>query len=478
MKNKLFTSNGLFKTKVFKHTFKCITACLTLAILTVSASLNSLAADTAPDEEKPPVETTREWEYLELPDWIPEPPGSKHVSIWHGNWARYSLNTYDSYHDLIISDPYKPGTSQYDKWDYIFYNALNRVGSTESHITANPFFLAVNDPNFSKKDAEQFKRYSFAFPGVRMHIRAHERKGSDRPKPYDPYIYYYTTLVELEQTDTGVSHKIIVENMGEKPIDMTFMSGWSKDMSKRYLDQITISGDTIYLRKNNIVTYFRFDVGGKFTMIDSEGNDVGTNIVFTDNSTMLPPKDRVSFQFVANDNVVLKQGETAEFKVYIGQYIETLNLSGKYNALGDNTNLPINIKLDTDIGTGFGIKVNGKTVYTERLSGKTLEKSISVPTSNISGDIKVQAFLTDKNNSTYYEGAEFICNKYNILDQAYYELTNRKDLKKYLIIDDSNRYFDNNAQNTELINKLKANSEGIFITGDNISSVLYPLLEK
>lgn len=474
MKNKLFTSNGLFKTKVFKHIFKCITACLTLAILTVSASLNSLAADTAADEEKMTIETTRQLVGgLEFPDWV-KPSSAHHLTIWHGNWARFVINNYDKYYDLTISDPYSN-----DKWDYIFYNALSRVGSTDPHIkSANPFFLAVNDPSFSKKDAEQFKRYSFAFPGAKMHAKVHEKKGPDYPNPNDPYIYYYTTLVELEQTDTGVSHKIIVENMGEKPIDMTFMSGWSKDMSKRYLDQITISGDTIYLRKNNIVTYFRFDMGGKFTMIDSEGKDVGTNIVFTDNSTMLPPKDRVSFQFVAKDNVVLKQGETAEFKVYIGQYIEMLNLSSKYNALGDNTNLPINIKLDTNIGTGFGVKVNGKTVYTERLNGKTLEKSISVPTSNISGNIKVQAFLTDKTNSAYYEGAELICNKYNILDQAYYELTNRKDLKKYLIIDDSNRYFDNNAQNTELINKLKANSEGIFITGDNISSVLYPLLEK
>lgn len=160
------------------------------------------------------------------------------------------------------------------------------------------------------------------------------------------------------------------------------------------------------------------------------------------------------------------------YRIVLSKAPPTVNSSSLYEYIGDSTNGVLNVNYDLKENTGYSMKVyNVNNPAVSYYSGAPIP-SLSL---NIGeGDHYFQVMLTNGIKSVISNTVHI--NKKNLLSRAYSVVSKGKE--QYVILDDTNRYYENNTANQQLVSKLKNSLNGVFVISNDASPVLVPLLEK
>lgn len=169
----------------------------------------------------------------------------------------------------------------------------------------------------------------------------------------------------------------------------------------------------------------------------------------------------------------IQPGETKSFSVLVGVGdVASVDILPQYTNIGDNTNLPLTVIVITEKANSLRI-VDLKT-NTTYYNGP-IKDHIDLPL-NREGDYQLQAQLFNL-DSTVAKSSIININKVNILNRAINTLNLQNGLQKFLIINEKDRFFEDNSTNRAIVNKIKASSSGTYLIFNDISPVLQPLLE-
>lgn len=172
-------------------------------------------------------------------------------------------------------------------------------------------------------------------------------------------------------------------------------------------------------------------------------------------------------------NRTLRPGETKSFSILLGVGEATaIDMFSEYDNIGDNTKLPVTIVAITSSGNILRIVdlKNNKVYY-----NGPIKDYIELPLDR-EGNYALQASIMD-GNEIITQSKIININKLDILNKAIGILTLQNELNKFIIINEKDRFFENNSSNRDLVNKIKEKSSGTYLIFNEISPVLEPILE-
>lgn len=196
------------------------------------------------------------------------------------------------------------------------------------------------------------------------------------------------------------------------------------------------------------------------------GDSSGT-IKYTDNQM----KSQTLVDLLNSGRNVWKLGiSTYPYPMY-RRYI-AVQISPSQTNIGDNTPISLNLSYEGDIDqfTNISVLVNG-------IPQQTFSGHLNFLSTHVSGggDIKVQVVLMDNATSVFTSNIVTF-NKRNLLETTL-TATLSAQPNTFLILDDVDRYYENNANNQSLVQGILDKKVGIFLIYNNVSDVLVPLLK-
>ncbi len=216
----------------------------------------------------------------------------------------------------------------------------------------------------------------------------------------------------------------------------------------------------------------------------------------SDNENFFPPN--VTVYGYGNAKVYNGYGsEISDLKSFVEKYngifvdlgsTISLDIAEKYLIIGDNTEAQLNITGSSSPGNRLEI-YDTKTeaiLYEEEILGtgtQTINKAVSINLDdissrpcNISGRIVAGEDFIIGDTTIYYKNDIISSSNSFIIDKKdHLALMNEisrmeNNLPKFIILDDKNRYYDNNTENLALTNEVNATINGIYIIGENTDS--------
>lgn len=133
--------------------------------------------------------------------------------------------------------------------------------------------------------------------------------------------------------------------------------------------------------------------------------------------------------------------------------------------IGDNTPIEISAEVfpqQTDTSLKYNV-INTKTNALLATAPITSNKII-VPTDNLYGNLEIRIVLVDSDDNNYGESPILSVNKTNILNQV--ESLAKESTNKVVIVNDDQRYYEDNAVNRSLASKIKDSIGVYFITNE------------
>lgn len=380
------------------------------------------------------------------PDWVTDGADKNHKRIWYGKTIYFAVNIASHRNDiwdLIMANGHaSPGIA----YNYLFSSLDLEKGDSYDET---PFYMLVKQSGINMEPEVAALESPFFGNNV--------NGGSCFFTPF------------LEQIPNGVKLTYTAQGMGKTDYDVGFLSAWTSWIEKGEYERIILCGDEISFYKDNICFNMKLDGMDIFRMIDQEGNDLGTEVTLTEDM-------KVKLQF-GKEMQLMPKGGTLDFTISMWEERLGAELTCDYPYIGDNTNLPVKLKVVTEYPCSYKLYLNKKEIG----SGNTetdMEKDFMVDTSQIEGDFQVRAEIYDRKGYMTVPERVFECNKKNVLNKIIELAKNKNGLEQFFVAEDKNRYFEKNTVNENLVKKIKNTAKGTYFIMENISPVLSPLLEK
>lgn len=156
------------------------------------------------------------------------------------------------------------------------------------------------------------------------------------------------------------------------------------------------------------------------------------------------------------------------------RYPVSCEISTKYKFIGDNTDLIVSLTFKGSLEDFNKIEVlknNTLIKSTSKANSVTIDNSLL---ENNSLDIYVR--LMDDNFVANISN-HIIVDKRDILNKALAAANTKTGLQNFIVIDDAERYFENNSGNQKLVADIKTKATGTFLIYNVVSDVLVPLFK-
>lgn len=180
------------------------------------------------------------------------------------------------------------------------------------------------------------------------------------------------------------------------------------------------------------------------------------------NSTLTPGKSGVR--------------QSSAIRIYKKLKTKSITLKSDFKEIGDNTSVKLEIKL-----RGFLNPSNETIEIYETLNNTTLYKDKYMEQIHFNikeGDFNLKAKIVSSSGEVIESRNVIEITKKNILNRTLEQLKNNQGLDKFIIINDKDRYFENNSLNQSIVNEIKNKSKGTFLIYNDVSQVLDTLLER
>jgi hypothetical protein len=160
---------------------------------------------------------------------------------------------------------------------------------------------------------------------------------------------------------------------------------------------------------------------------------------------------------------------------HVGYIENTINI--EHQRIGDNTDLVINVGVVTPPATWELLdQKTGQILFT----GKPLteyKQTLRFPLEGFNGDMQLVSRIRDK-SKILHQSPVYPISKVNALSYSVSALLNENGMPKILLINDTDRYFENNVANQQLVQEIKKRSTGKILIYNTVSPVLEPLIER
>lgn len=173
--------------------------------------------------------------------------------------------------------------------------------------------------------------------------------------------------------------------------------------------------------------------------------------------------------------VWVKGDSNYKYPKLIGHMVNDISIPN--TRLGDNTNLIINAHVVTPKASWELVDLNSGKVLASTGELSEVNKQLTIDLSNFTGDMKLVSRLKNKSGIVYQKNLPII-NKVNVLNNSLSSVLNYNGLPQIVIINDTDRYFENNVANQSLVNEIKKKADGKVLIYNNVSPVLQPLIER
>lgn len=142
--------------------------------------------------------------------------------------------------------------------------------------------------------------------------------------------------------------------------------------------------------------------------------------------------------------------------------------------IGDNTSITLSVNYVNEDGNKMLVKeINtGKILYDGPVT-----TYLNVYAPGLEGDLRLEAQLLIGSNSVIASSNAIVVNKKDLLNRAYLAANTKTGLQSFIVIDDVERYVENNSANQKLVADIKAKASGTFLIYNDVSAVLVPLLK-
>lgn len=174
----------------------------------------------------------------------------------------------------------------------------------------------------------------------------------------------------------------------------------------------------------------------------------------------------------ANGGLMYKKIRTYKFR----PPIRTATISTTASNIGDNTHVMIDVNT---IGPYAYLNVHDVTNNVGIWSGvaqATARLDLDLDL-EFEGDKSIIVQMLDTDRSILSTSNVLTLNKRNVLNKAYSTASNKTGLQNFIVIDDVDRYFENNSANQKLVADIKAKAAGTFLIYNDVCDVLIPLLK-
>lgn len=202
--------------------------------------------------------------------------------------------------------------------------------------------------------------------------------------------------------------------------------------------------------------------------------DKDLNLIKRDNFPLTMPLDYSYINYI--DSKGLLYGElisSTQNKLYVyGPPLPTVSVSTSTSNIGDNT--PIMFEVNTT-GSYSYLYIHDVTNNIGIWSGAA-HTPVRLDL-DFEGNKSILVQILDTDWSLLNTSNVLTFNKRNVLNRAYLAASNKTGLQNFIVIDDVQRYFENNAANQKLVADIKAKASGTFLIYNDVSDVLTPLLK-
>lgn len=150
----------------------------------------------------------------------------------------------------------------------------------------------------------------------------------------------------------------------------------------------------------------------------------------------------------------------------------TVSISVEYPRIGDNTPVTINVAASEEYPA---LKIsNIETNQNIYAGGATNRYSFYW---NRIGNYNFKATIHDTDGELLSTSNTVTVNQTNTLSKILDVIDSKSNLQQMVIIDDTDRYYENNVVNQGIVSQIKQRVDGIFLISNDVSPVLSPLLE-
>lgn len=173
--------------------------------------------------------------------------------------------------------------------------------------------------------------------------------------------------------------------------------------------------------------------------------------------------------------VWVKGDSNYKYPKLVGHIVNDVSIPN--TRLGDNTNLIINAHIVTPKATWELVDLNNNKVLASTGELSELNKQLTVDLSKFTGDMKLVSRFRNS-SGVLYQSKPYNINKVNILSNSLSSVLNYNGLAQIVIVNDTDRYFENNSANQGLVQEIKKRASGKILIYNNVSPVLQPLIER
>lgn len=159
----------------------------------------------------------------------------------------------------------------------------------------------------------------------------------------------------------------------------------------------------------------------------------------------------------------------------IGEVKNSINI--EHTRIGDNTDLVIQTNITTPLAIWELVDVKTGKVFATGEPLSDYNQTFRFPLEGFNGDLKLVSRIR-KNSKILHQSPIYLINKVHALNYSVSALLNENGMPKILLINDTDRYFENNIANQQLVQEIKKRSTGKILIYNTVSPVLQPLIER
>lgn len=180
---------------------------------------------------------------------------------------------------------------------------------------------------------------------------------------------------------------------------------------------------------------------------------------------------------VIESTLITSRNGGGELYLYKKRKNIDIKISSDYRLIGDNTAIPIRIE---SIGpSDYKLQIyeigTNRVRYTSSLSATNT--TIYLPTDMAESETILASRVMDSTGALTMDGNQITITKANVLNKIVDTTGQQNGHSRVIIVNDSDRYYENNEANRNLVKQIKNTNVGVYFVGNVVSEVLLPLFQ-